>query len=696
RSGRSDPGRSVGTKSKRPKASDGEKLDEVLRALRGFGSQLSAQSYDIGLIKNQVAAQTVRCDQLTVNMTTLTNDIQSKVAQLEGQQSAMFTDLNDRFTTLKSEVHTQITNELRAQEARTAVPISDIDDEQGAEVHAKVQQQIAEIKAQLRTISTAPSVSSSVEAQQDNTCTLVAIGFPRKMLARSLKTIADAIKSQYAPQDVQARITAKCFDMAKKITFHFESASDATNFLTNYSRDGVFRHPDPLAPQNMLNIKLKRDQDIKGRQLFLSMGKVRALVSNLLAPRGIEVGSNGLGGLVYALKSENEPIEIAQIQVSGDDLAISVELDAAGLREFGLETQVIALRPGFFNDTFLTSLNFTKSRTLAIIRDLDIRCGVLGKLKAKMASDHIPIFINIEPFRPQDGPKNIPKWISKHPEFQRFLEAAIADMSTELGPWERLEQLKELMFASAAHVREFVKHEVANTLELKQYWALQALRDVKILAGAMSCSLAANTSSLISPEQKCVAGRDMLTNVVEAEGWGLEQHVLDRKNSCLFLTDFCAAFPSLAIPWMLHVLVTMKVCPYVCKFFSLLYMSNIAIICLGGRIHGEFIMSSGVKQGCPSSMLLFVLAADPLLRWVRFKASAHIDRTFAYADDFCFGLRDVFRSLGPLLALLTRLEKIAGLRLNFKKCQILVVGSLDVNLLRDSVRLLVGEFKKIQ
>jgi hypothetical protein len=94
----------------------------------------------------------------------------------------------------------------------------------------------------------------------------------------------------------------------------------------------------------MLNIKLKRDQDIKGRQLFLSMGKVRALVSNLLAPRGIEVGSNGLGGLVYALKSENEPIEIAQIQVSGDDLAISVELDAAGLREFGLETQAAAIR----------------------------------------------------------------------------------------------------------------------------------------------------------------------------------------------------------------------------------------------------------------------------------------------------------------------------------------------------------------
>eukprot|EP00959_Pyramimonas_sp_CCMP1952_P358877 7514469-Pyramimonas_sp.AAC.1 len=73
----------------------------------------------------------------------------------------------------------------------------------------------------------------------------------------------------------------------------------------------------------------------------------------------------------------------------------------------------------------------------------------------------------------------------------------------------------------------------------------------------------------------------------------------------------------------------------------MLYQNNIAIISLGGRTHGEFCMASGVKQGCPSSMLLFVLAADPLLRWIRFKASSHIDRTLAYADDFCFGLPDV-------------------------------------------------------
>eukprot|EP00959_Pyramimonas_sp_CCMP1952_P304902 6381494-Pyramimonas_sp.AAC.1 len=70
-------------------------------------------------------------------------------------------------------------------------------------------------------------------------------------------------------------------------------------------------------------------------------------------------------------------------------------------------------------------------------------------------------------------------------------------------------------------------------------------------------------------------------------------------------------------------------------------------------------------------MLTFVLAAGPLLRWTRFKAAAHIDANFACADDCCFELKDVLRSLGPLLAALVRLEHIASLRLNFRLCQIL-------------------------
>eukprot|EP00959_Pyramimonas_sp_CCMP1952_P258627 5406298-Pyramimonas_sp.AAC.1 len=61
--------------------------------------------------------------------------------------------------------------------------------------------------------------------------------------------------------------------MAKKITLDFERPIEATDFLNNFARDGSFDFPDPLVPQSMLHLPVKRDQDIKARKRFLSMGR---------------------------------------------------------------------------------------------------------------------------------------------------------------------------------------------------------------------------------------------------------------------------------------------------------------------------------------------------------------------------------------------------------------------------------------
>eukprot|EP00959_Pyramimonas_sp_CCMP1952_P148657 3109924-Pyramimonas_sp.AAC.1 len=107
-------------------------------------------------------------------------------------------------------------------------------------------------------------------------------------------------------------------------------------------------------------------------------------------------------------------------------------------------------------------------------------------------------------------------------------------------------------------------------------------------------------------------------------------------------------------------------------------------------------MGRGVKQGCPSSMLLFVLAADPLLRWVQASLASHISLSLAHADDFCFGLPDIFTSLGPIFHKLEDLERIAGLRLNYHKCQLLLVGNLEISRVRSSVKVLKGDIKRLQ
>eukprot|EP00959_Pyramimonas_sp_CCMP1952_P124848 2609927-Pyramimonas_sp.AAC.1 len=146
-------------------------------------------------------------------------------------------------------------------------------------------------------------------------------------------------------------------------------------------------------------------------------------------------------------------------------------------------------------------------------------------------------------------------------------------------------------------------------------------------------------------------------NIVEAEAWGMEQHTLSSESACLRLTDFCSASPSLVIPWMLHVIARMNLAPAIVTFFTLLCQDSAVAVLFGGRTFSEFSVRSGVKQGCPISMMLFALAADPLLRWLMYKRALHIDRAFAYADDFCFGLCNAVSSLGPLFATTGRFEK---------------------------------------
>eukprot|EP00959_Pyramimonas_sp_CCMP1952_P201831 4220448-Pyramimonas_sp.AAC.1 len=79
------------------------------------------------------------------------------------------------------------------------------------------------------------------------------------------------------------------------------------------------------------------------------------------------------------------------------------------------------------------------------------------------------------------------------------------------------------------------------------------------------------------------------------------------------LTDFAAAFPSTAISWLLRVLVLTQVHPGVVGFFEALYSDNLGTVCFGGKRHRAIRLLRGVRQGDPSSMLLFALALDPCI-----------------------------------------------------------------------------------
>eukprot|EP00959_Pyramimonas_sp_CCMP1952_P042358 885943-Pyramimonas_sp.AAC.1 len=75
----------------------------------------------------------------------------------------------------------------------------------------------------------------------------------------------------------------------------------------------------------------------------------------------------------------------------------------------------------------------------------------------------------------------------------------------------------------------------------------------------------------------------MMTNIVEAEAWGMEQWGTGSKHAAELLTDFSAAFPSVFISWIIFVFTRMGFPIAIIAFFQELYRSNTGWVTLGGR-----------------------------------------------------------------------------------------------------------------
>jgi len=69
---------------------------------------------------------------------------------------------------------------------------------------------------------------------------------------------------------------------------------------------------------------------------------VRKAVAELVRPRGLEVGSTGLGGCVYILRGPHDPVQIASVQVDAPSNATTT-LDRDSLLGFGMDSHAAAI-----------------------------------------------------------------------------------------------------------------------------------------------------------------------------------------------------------------------------------------------------------------------------------------------------------------------------------------------------------------
>ena len=156
----------------------------------------------------------------------------------------------------------------------------------------------------------------------------------------------------------------------------------------------------------------------------------------------------------------------------------------------------------------------------------------------------------------------------------------------------------------------------------------------------------------------------MLSNVVDIDLEAMKISLKHARGS-IVLFDFAAAFPSISQDYMWTVLEHIGMPASTTHGLKSLYVNNLHYVKVKSEVFPSFTATSGVRQGCPLSPLLFAVVADVLLRRLRDKLPHCLAR--AFADDTAVVVPD-FASCAPtIMSVFQEFAKISNLRLNLDK-----------------------------
>ena len=147
--------------------------------------------------------------------------------------------------------------------------------------------------------------------------------------------------------------------------------------------------------------------------------------------------------------------------------------------------------------------------------------------------------------------------------------------------------------------------------------------------------------------------------------------------------DFQKAFDSLEWDFLFKTLDRFNFGESFQRWIKVLYTNPSAVIKNNGYFSDEFILSRGVRQGCPVSALLFILCMEVLAGHIRQNnniTGLYLDdnrtkhlKIIQYADDATIFVKNA-HELGKVIKSLELFGKVAGTKLNLQKCEGLWIG----------------------
>ena len=170
-----------------------------------------------------------------------------------------------------------------------------------------------------------------------------------------------------------------------------------------------------------------------------------------------------------------------------------------------------------------------------------------------------------------------------------------------------------------------------------------------------------------------IKGRIMVDNIINLEAKAIQFMITHALLSGIFALGQAAAFPSISRAYIYWVLKRMHFPRRIRRISKLLYTGGKSWISFGGRTHMSFTASSGVKQGDPSSMVIFVICFDPILRWINSLLAPIGDFMFGYCDDVGIASRNLLISWPIIKKCFHIVGRISALWLNIGKTQCCII-----------------------
>ena len=222
-----------------------------------------------------------------------------------------------------------------------------------------------------------------------------------------------------------------------------------------------------------------------------------------------------------------------------------------------------------------------------------------------------------------------------------------------------------------------------NKLLLKNWRPITLLNtDYKILAKILSVRLGSVLDKIVHPDQTAyIKGRFIGENIRLIEDV-IHYAKLLHKPGILLAIDFEKAFDTLKWSYLQKTLTSFGFGEIFCRWVKILYHNISSSILNNGHLSNAFHPERGIRQGCPLSALLFILAVETFAIEIRnnknvrgISIGTKQIKISQLADDTTCFVEDI-RSAEMVIKTLKCFHFCSGLKVNMEKTEAMYIGSL--------------------